>query len=728
MPSLLTQAFDLLGLARPNPEDTAPARPVRKLAEALRARGASEQHTEEVVHAGWALLALLGVTHEDSPYEKLDPQARFEQIFSGLTALLRSLATSAPTLLIIEDAYALDSDTTSLLARVMRQSANVRLGIIHVYRNDVEEQLPEELLNSEISTEIVLQPLSQAAVRELLTDSLGAPVSDSFVSFVNNRVGTNPLYVKELARFLHDKKLLRQGPNGFQAAAESVSVPRELHTLMVQRLDSLPEQVRTVARTAAVIGSEFDTTTLERIVSNADLNRSLELGTQEGLWRSVDERRYRFTQDLLREAIVEMQFEGELQELHARIAAVMREEYRGDPSRAADIAYHCEQAQDEERTCSYLWTAFGYARDNFKNDKAIEFLERYLRYARNSSERVEAYRQMAAIHEVTGAWDHAADALTYALGMTVISNNAETRGQLLASLGAIYQRRGRIEDAMTALENALRIARERKNPQLAAEALISLGRARWSAGDYTAAQRSLTEAQRQAATAKDLRQEGLALYFEGVVLRDQNRFQEAMENYRRSLEKLKELGDERLITYPLYDMGVVLQYEGKLDTSQQYFEQALNVYEETGYRSGASAALLNLGVLRDRRGDFETALEYFQQAREIAEAIDERLAIAYTLFSIGATYYKLHDYRKAHQYLKDALKIMQHLKAKGYYGFAHSYLVSLCQNRIRGTGGPALLSARQKCPANRQRRGERPGLPGACNRAPTAQTALGGGT
>ncbi|TVQ38745.1 MAG: hypothetical protein EA384_08420 [Spirochaetaceae bacterium] len=96
-------------------------------------------------------------------------------------------------------------------------------------------------------------------------------------------------------------------------------------------------------------------------------------------------------------------------------------------------------------------------------------------------------------------------------------------------------------------------------------------------------------------------------------------------------------------------------------------------------RADLIQALLNLGVLKDRTGDCDAAIEYFVQARRIAEAIEEQLAVAYTLFSIGATCFKMHDNRKALEYLKDSLKLLRQLKAKGYYGYALSYLVCLYQ-------------------------------------------------
>ena len=690
-PALVNQLFARAELAAPTADTL--DKSVQQLSASYRERGAAEELLAEVDRTAAALPALLGFPIDSRGYSELDPQARFELTGALIEALVALAVHDTPALLVIEDAHALDEDSQWLLQRIVTQARSLPLAILLLTRRNLypQDSRADSAHSTAGSTALLpaaeelqrvrLGPISPDALSLLLAHVLGGPVSEELRRFVEQRVGLHPFFAGELARYLADNDALQRGSDGYRVRHSETPIPDDVASLLVERIDALPATVKEVARLAAVIGSQFSADIIRSLSADTDidLEHALDEGCRSGLWDRDGEGSYRFTQDLLREAVVSMQLHDQLRLTHGRIADALIAEHHDNPAYAADIAFHCEQAARREDARLWLWRAFENARDNFKNARALDFLSRYQQQVSSHQDRLRAHQQAAGIYEVTGQWDRAAETLTLALGVSVIARQPQIQGQLLSGLGAIYQRRGDNALAVSVLNNAIEIARSLQQPALAAEALVSLGRAEWSSGNYDKALDALQQAESDAESAADLKQLGLAHYFYGVVLRDQSRYEEAMQKYRQAHQRFEELGDQRLMTYPLYDMGIVLQYQGDTEQSQRYFEQVHAVYRQIGYRSGISAALLNLGVLRDRVGDFDAAIEYFVQARRIAEAIDEKLALAYTLFSIGATYYKMHDDRKALEYLKDSLKLMRQLKAKGYYGYALSYLVCLYQ-------------------------------------------------
>ncbi|MFP4484318.1 MAG: tetratricopeptide repeat protein [Spirochaetaceae bacterium] len=651
---------------------------MERLTSWFRDRDINEETVAELHRSGSGLSALLGHVGSDSLYAQLDPQARFELTATGVRALVEALSSVYPLLIIVDNAHALDADTRSIFSRLASASAGEHFGTMFVGRGTASTSpfAIEENVDADRIT--VLPGLNAQEVRRVIGNVIQGPVEESLVDFAIHRVGTNPLYVTELARYLVHHRLLTRGESGYRVSTEDVSLPTEINALLVARVDSLPPGLKAAAQAAAILGAEFDPVVLGRLVNaGPEFQETLNEGEKAGLWARSDEGRYRFQQDLIRQAIEDMQLSATLQHLHTRAATLLRQLHPDDPTRYADLAYHFIRAGLREEARQSLRKAADYALANFKNEKALEFLETYQDYAATVDERIAAYRDMASIYELTGRWRDAIDTLTYAVGLTVISNNLGARARLLAALGEVYRKQSENTTAISILEQSRQLAKREKDFSTYAEALIYLGRSHWARGDYGNALAHLDQALKTSTDHDDLRLEGLALYYQGVVYRDQNRYDEADGNFHRSYDIFRQISDDRLSTYPLYDLGVVRLYQGKIDEAKEYFQRALDVYQRIGYESGASAATLNLGVLRDRRGDFTSAIRFYQEARAIAERINEHLAIGYTLFSIGATYYKMGDNRKSLAYLRDAFRIVKRLGAKGYYGYVLSYLASL---------------------------------------------------
>ncbi len=641
------------------------------------ASGVDSSTSERLHELADALPVLRGETGGEN-YQNREPRARFEMTVEILVELVRLAARRQPLVLVLDDLHAADEDSIGALERILFDLADERLSVVALYRltgsdTGLSIRLPEHADRHSI----LLQPLTRTSLRELATRELGGPASDALADLLSSRVGGNPFYAIEMLSYLKKSGGLRQGSDGHEPSANSPEVPQNILGVLIERIDTYSSDVRRLSSVAAALGLEFSFTALEAIVTDIDVGEAVSKGVDSGLWYEVDTGKYRFSQPLIREAIISTQLDANNRTVHQQVMHYLKNAYGDDPAYAADIAYHAESANIAGEARTHLWRAFEYARDNFKNAKAVDFLNRYLAQNPRQVHALEAYTQLGAIHEQTGDWEQAADSLTYALGLAQLAESERNKVRVLNQLCRILGRMGKSAAAISAGRQAVFFSEQIADQPELAEGLMGLGRALWTEGRLDEAEKNLERSVDVAARQKDGKTEGLALYYCGVIRRDRNDFKKALELYQRSEERLKAHADSQLATFPVYDMAVLLQYEGDLEKSQDYFEQVLEVYNNTGYRSGASAAVLNLGVLRDRRGDFETAIRYFEQAREIAESIGEQLAIAYTLFSMGATYYKMFENRKALSYLKDSLRIMRSLGAKGYYAFPLSYLAAL---------------------------------------------------
>lgn len=624
-----------------------------------------------------ALPALMGYPGGDR-YREREARARYEMLSAAATQLLRVILHERPVVLVTEDMHTSDRDSRDVLERILRASVGSSLDLILIRRPNDDTHAPNPSLpDAADHTLLELLPMQPDDLAQLATTVLGGPVSPKLSEFLFRRVGGNPFYASELVRYLKQSGQLQSGSAGFAVRGDDTDIPHSITAILVERLDKLDARVRDVAAIAAVIGLEFGESEVAAADPSAEVEGALRGGIRAGLWQSNGDNTFRFSQALVRDALLSMQLSSERKKVHGRVYEALQNVAASASDRAPERAYHAEQAGRIPEALEHLWGAFDYARSNFKNEAAESFLKRYLHLCKLPSDTLKVHVELGALYELTGDWDAAADSLVHALGLAVLNQETAIQIDVQTSLARIFSRQGRAREAVRIGEQAAAAAEAAGRQSELSAALTALGRALWTAGKLEEAESQLARAAQIAESIVDPKNAGLALYYQGVVLRDRGDFAGALKLFQRSQGRLEEHGDAQLITFPLYDIGVLSQYEGDLDHSQSAFEHVLEIYRETGYRSGESAAVLNLGVLTDRRGNFEEAIGYFEQAQRIAEEIGEQLAIAYTLFSMGATYYKMLDNRKALAYLKDSLKLMRQLGAQGYYGYPLSYLAAL---------------------------------------------------
>lgn len=641
-------------------------------------RGVSHKRTVGLREAESGLAAVLGSVSEDSLYARLDPQARFELTATAIGTLLTFLSAVTPTIIVIDNANALDADTRNVFSRIVAGEETKNFGMLFVGRGDAAQSVFGVEEHVDLERIIAVGGLAREEVAAMIGNVIQGPPDHTLVDFITHRVGNNALYVGELARYLRRRGLLERGEAGYRVVADDVSLPTGINELLMARIDSLPSKVRTAAQAAVVFGVEFEPELLsELIAASDDFTQTLAAGETAGLWLQTGTGSYRFGQELVRQTLVDMQLSATLKRMHERAAQIVARLRSDDPSMAANLAYHYTRAGMRTEAASALRSAADYALANFKNEKALEFLHDLRDYTDSPLAKITSYRDTASVYELTGKWQDAIDALTYAVGMSIVHGDGSQRARLLMNLGELYRKQSDLATAIRLLQQAHSLAAAREDRPVSAESLIYLGQSYTSRGEYETAHTHLSQAHDTSVAIGDKKLEGLALYYEGVVFRVQNKLAEAESNFTESYAIFTSLDDNRLATYPLYDLGVLKLNEGRLDEAQDYFEQSLHTYRQIGYLSGASAATLNLGVLRDRRGDFDAAITYYQESREMAERVNEQLAIGYTLFSIGATYYKMGDLRKSPVYLKNSFDIIKGLGIRGYYGYPLSYLVSV---------------------------------------------------
>lgn len=328
-------------------------------------------------------------------------------LFAAVARLLWDVAAKRTTILAIEDVHWADVATIELLAYVAARVRKMRLLVIATIRDG--EPLSANanaalarLLREPTTTQVALQPLSDAALRELLFAGGELPPSlrATQLTALLRRAEGNPLFAEELLR---DARSRETG---------SRAVPISIRALVDETHRRLPEDVQRVVRQAAVLGKWVDPALLSEVIEEPR-NRvvgALLVARDAGLLVEEDGRRppLRFRHALVREAIVAGLLDAQSAAMHER-AALALERAPGDDRDLAPLAYHWWEAGNRAKVREYSERAGDTAYELKSYDDARMHFERALDVAATDGERARMLTKLGHAERAAGRSVHAAE-------------------------------------------------------------------------------------------------------------------------------------------------------------------------------------------------------------------------------------------------------------------------------------------------------------------------------
>ena len=164
----------------------------------------------------------------------------------------------------------------------------------------------------------------------------------------------NPLFIEQMLSMLIDDGLLRQqaGRWVFSGAAEAVSVPGNVSSLLGARLDRLGLAERVAVETASVIGLEFSTGALSALAEEGDARAGIEPALaalcRKQLIRPAEPGAaddFGFSHILVRDTAYARLLKRTRARLHERFAAWLTDTFRSRLAEYEEIlGYHLEQS------------------------------------------------------------------------------------------------------------------------------------------------------------------------------------------------------------------------------------------------------------------------------------------------------------------------------------------------------------------------------------------------
>ena len=160
----------------------------------------------------------------------------------------------------VDDLHWAESTFLDLIEHVADFSRDFPILLVCIARPELLETRPGWGGDKLNATSIVLEPLSEAECRELISNLLDrAPLPPAAASRIADAAEGNPLFAEELVAMLVDDALLTREGDRWVASSDlsELPVPSTIHALLAARLEGLPADERAILTTAAVEGAVF---------------------------------------------------------------------------------------------------------------------------------------------------------------------------------------------------------------------------------------------------------------------------------------------------------------------------------------------------------------------------------------------------------------------------------------------------------------------------------------
>lgn len=568
--------------------------------------------------------ALIDLSWPDSLYAELSPQGRLENSFLALTALVQAESRRQPLIIHLEDAHWLDADSYNFLGHLATRIADFPIALLITARPEGETSGmggPNIIIRQQIS----LPPLPAQEIETVIASQVAHPWPAEWLALLVERAEGNPFFAEQIVLYLEEQGM----QVGEKPLALETILPRDVHTLLIARLDRLTQEVKEVVQTAAILGREFEVQLLSFMLQNnsqrppESLQHLLAEAEHQAIWSALSAIRYLFRHTLMRDAAYQLQLLQRRRALHGLAITALETVYADDLApHYATLAYHASQSQDVGKQRVYYRLAGESAQAIYANDTAIFYYTALLSLL-TVAEQSSVHRELGHLAEMAGRWEEA---------------------------------KSRYQQAIACAQGHDRLA--------VAQAQADLGDLLSDQGDYAAATLYLHQALDIFITAQDAQGISNTWYELGEIAWRQGHYQEAESDFAQSLAISQEAGIQIQTANALSGLGIVAEMQGNYDQAVTFYTDALTIHRQIGNKYGTAVMLNNLGIGFKNLRDYSRAIASFEESLALKREMGNRAGSAITLTNLGDVALLQGDIAAAEQFLHESLLLKQEMGQK----------------------------------------------------------------
>jgi tetratricopeptide (TPR) repeat protein len=603
-------------------EDPIPFIPFVEILEEMFATAASPESFRQAIGESASeiarLLPQLRRLFPDIPAPVELPPAQSRRIlFSAIAKVLAKMCARTPVFVLLEDLHWGDEGTLSLVSYLSEAISRLPILIVGTYRDlalNIDSPLAatlEELTRRHLLEHIRLKGLPEDSVGAMLGALSKQKAPETLVSLFYKETAGNPFFIEELYFSLVERERLLDSGGEFRPDLkfEEGDLPQSVRLVVARRLTRVTEETRRVLDTAAVIGRSFTFELLEASTTTEaeELLDCVEEAEGAGFVVSSVEYsdvQFRFSHELIRQAIVSTIFPVRRQRLHLEIAEAIKSLHAPElEEHAEDLAHHFWQAgaaANPLEAARYVAIAAKQAGARSANQEAIAHLKKglkILRRAQDSPERrqLELQIQMNLGTATIYAKGYSASEVEEAFAKArTLSHELRDNVQLfhvLRSLAGFYSVRGDYRTGGELTTECLSIARSSEDPLLLLAARMLMGS--WSCwlGDFPEALKHLEfcsdlhdpliQNSHAFAVGQDfgvayLSRMSHVLWFLGYP-------DQSLRKTRKALALARKVAHPFSLAYALYFASVHGQFRGDVAMAQEYAEEAASLSWNQGF-------------------------------------------------------------------------------------------------------------------------------------------------
>jgi transcriptional regulator with XRE-family HTH domain/tetratricopeptide (TPR) repeat protein len=574
------------------------------------------------------------------PASVLPPAQERRMIFRAVRRLLANLAGLDGTLLLLDDVQWMSSDAGDLLAMLARAGDGPPIRIVAAYR-DAEvpatgwfAALIADLARENLAHPLHLGPLADNAAHDLFQSLVDghAATDEALNARVVRRAGGVPLFLVSCAQAVRSGEL---------APGDEHMVPEDVAALVRQRVAQLPAAGPQLLQVAALVGRPIPRAVLldapgEVAPERADILAALDAATQAGLLVEQDGDAYRFTHDLIHEAIIADLSAARRAELHRQVAHAL-EAAPGEPQ-VERLAHHFARGGEPARAVTYLERAAERAQARQAYSEAADLqadLANTLDALGEPARAAAMREELGQILKLAARYDAALAAYDRAARSYRALGDHEGYARATAQYARMHINRGTPEAGLARLLALVDPLGAHLSAGARANVLMQLGMIHDACGRYNEALAAAERAIPLADEAHDRRLRGQARRLRAFMLNMLGRTAEGTPALIEALPLLDEAGDQRDLCFALNHLAWLDDIHGEFAGAARYFDQAVSAAEQLGDPAVLASMLCNRADIAFSQGEWERTRAGLVAARTLADDVEESWITAFPRVQMG---------------------------------------------------------------------------------------------
>jgi DNA-binding CsgD family transcriptional regulator len=599
---------------------------------------------------------------------------------------LRSVASTSPIVVAVDDIQWMDIPSVRVLQFVVRRLKDEPVGLMTAARGGradddplgVVPAFPEDRLHA-----IRIGPLSVDNLDRVLRARLEAGFPRTTLLHLHEMSGGNPFFAQEIGM-----ALLRLG--GEVEAGERLPIPDRLHELIDDRLAGLPPRTVEALQVVAALSAP----TLDLLAAAIPPSRGVDrrLGPAiENKVVVVEAARLWFTHPLLASAVYQKTPPARRRELHVRLATIVHDPEerarhlalsvegpdvavaaaleeaallvgsRGAPQSAAELWEMARRATPQDRGEERVRRTHEAGLAHFEcgdTSLARNVLEQAVDLSRPGPPRARVMLDLGLVVGNGEGWRQAMDIFTRAL--EEVGDDVALRARAEQGLGWGWLFRGDLEASERHARAALRLAEELREPRVMAEAFQAYPLVHFLLGRGL----DLDMLNRGIALEGHMVGEFLSYLLSATLVLAQllkytDRLDEAREKFNVLLRDASARGVESPIPDMHYHLAELECRAGNWGAAMEHARESMAAAQQQAMGFVYPMAHYALGLVEAHLGRGDAARLEASEGLRLAEAADEVLAMVLNLSVVGFLELSSDRPSEAHRYLAKAVELKE---------------------------------------------------------------------